>query len=516
MEVVLEGMIVKESKFKKVSRNIVWHFVYEILIVIIGFILPAMIIGSYGSEVNGLFSTISQTVVLVSLLQAGISTAATFSLYKPIEERNIRRVNTIIEQVKRMFHKVGIFVFSIGIVASVALCLSIKTDLNRVTIYIVCLLFFAKTSFDLYISQSMRVFFTANESRYIISIGMLIGHLTYYGLTIASVLLHLPFVMMYVALFLGCLFEALFLYIFYKKQFSVYRIEKVEINSEQDSTIIGNVRDATINEVSHSAVGATIPIIISICYGLAGSSVYAIYIMSFNALLIASKTVYSSFAPSYGIVTAEGNIEKTNTVFEIFQFLFMGFTTWMFMCVSYLMLPFVSIYTKTFIDTNYINPTMMVLLMVYGCFYSFRVPYNITVSANGLFKKTRMQPFYTAIGTILLSFIITRYNYSFALIGPIIFYVINTVYQHFKLLELVPDLKTNRFWNHFLISTICISISICISFVKPLIVNNYFDWAIAAIGTAMVSALLIVIFSLIFDRSSFIKSFAFVKKKVIK
>jgi hypothetical protein len=475
-----------------------------------------MIIGNYGSEVNGLFSTISQTVVLVGLLQAGISTAATYSLYKPIGNGDISRVNIVIEQVKRMFRKVGMLVFIIGILASFVLCITIKTSLNRFIIYFVCLLFFAKTGFDLYISQAMRVFFTANESRYIISIGMLIGHLTYYGLTIISIVLKLPYVMMYVALLLGCFFEAFFLLFYYKKQFAPYHIEKEALAESDDANITKNVRDATINEVSHSAVGATIPIIISICYGLTGSSVYAVYTMIFNALIIASKTVYSSFAPSYGIVTAEGDVVRINRVFEIFQFLFMAFTTWMFMCVSYLILPFVSIYTKSFTDIDYINPIMMVLLVVYGCFYSYRIPYNITVSANGLFKETRMQPFYTAIVTIVLSFLITGINYAFVLIGPIVFYVINTFYQHFKLIKLVPTLKTNRFWNHFAVSVICIIISITLSFIKPFSTNNYFHWAITAIGTAILSALVVIILSLILDRDSLSLSVRFLRQKFLK
>jgi hypothetical protein len=362
----------------------------------------------------------------------------------------------------------------------------------------------------------MRVFFTANESRYIISIGMLIGHLTYYGLTIISIVLKLPYVMMYVALLLGCFFEAFFLLFYYKKQFAPYHIEKEALAESDDANITKNVRDATINEVSHSAVGATIPIIISICYGLTGSSVYAVYTMIFNALIIASKTVYSSFAPSYGIVTAEGDVVRINRVFEIFQFLFMAFTTWMFMCVSYLILPFVSIYTKSFTDIDYINPIMMVLLVVYGCFYSYRIPYNITVSANGLFKETRMQPFYTAIVTIVLSFLITGINYAFVLIGPIVFYVINTFYQHFKLIKLVPTLKTNRFWNHFAVSVICIIISITLSFIKPFSTNNYFHWAITAIGTAILSALVVIILSLILDRDSLSLSVRFLRQKFLK
>jgi len=490
---------------------LVFHLGYEILIVVLGFLVPKLLISVYGSEVNGLMSTITQMVKLVTLIQAGIATAATYSLYKPINDYNKVEIAKILLSAGKVFKKIGFSVLVLGLVVSLVLAISIKSGLSAFSIYIACTLFFIKTTIDLINTHVIRVFLTATQNNYLLSISYTIEHILYYGLTIVISLLHLNFIFIYISLLIGCFIKLLYLkYVFNK----LYKTYYIALPKNTTLPKIKGMRYATYNEVAHSVVIAAIPIIITINCGLIKTSIYSIYLMIFNLLVILSTSVYSSFGSSFGSITAAGDVERINKVFEIFQYSFFTLTTWMYMCASILMIPFIGIYTKNFTDDNYVNKFLMVLMTLFGCFYSFRIPYNLTVSVNGLFNDTYLQPILTAVVTIVLSLIITPYNFVYALIGPIIFYAINTFYQHFKITKLKKTLKLYRFWNHFAVSVFCVGGAILYAVFIGITVDGYFQWMVVAICVAIICAIIVVAISLLLDRKSFILSIMYFKNKI--
>ena len=73
------------AKQRTVIKNIIYSFGIRIIILILGFILPRLLITSFGSEVNGLLSTVTQIFAYLALLEAGIGNSAVNALYKPLK-----------------------------------------------------------------------------------------------------------------------------------------------------------------------------------------------------------------------------------------------------------------------------------------------------------------------------------------------------------------------------------------------------------------------------------------------
>lgn len=502
------------SRLNKVSRNLMWHVIYEVIIIVFGFAIPKLIIDVYGSEINGLSSTISQTVILVTLLQSGITTTSVYRLYKPVNECDKKAITETLYSVDRAFKRIGIAVISIGIFASLIIVFSINSEqLEPWHIYMACLLFFIKTTLDICFCQKCKVLFTARQDNYILSISQLIDQVVYYGLQLIVIFLRLNFLFMYFTLVTGCFGKLLFLTIVYRRNYEQYRYTGPE---EIKNVKIGGMKYATINEVSHTLVASTIPIAISFFCGLAYTSVFSVYIMVFNALVIVSKAIYSSFSSSYGSMTAEGNISHTNEVFEIFLFCFMMLTTWLFSTAAYLYLPFINLYVGGATDAVYVDVAMMIAITIYGCFYSFRIPYNLTVSANGIFKETYLQPLVSAIVTIAISFVITRFNYVLALVGPTIFYAMNTFYQHFIIPKYVKGFINEHFWKHFLVSAISVTIFILMAVFLPFNAPNFFIWVGFAVLTGVVNLVIVICLSFILDRKSMMNSIGYFRIRLLK
>ena len=67
--------------------NSVAAFTAEIVTMILGFVTPRIILVTYGSELNGLTSSILQFMSYFNLVEAGFSNAAVYALYKPFADK---------------------------------------------------------------------------------------------------------------------------------------------------------------------------------------------------------------------------------------------------------------------------------------------------------------------------------------------------------------------------------------------------------------------------------------------
>lgn len=74
---------------KKVLKNIMASALPQIMNIITNLILPSLIILKFGSEINGLVSSIKSIVSYISIVGAGIATATTQALYEPVAKKDI-------------------------------------------------------------------------------------------------------------------------------------------------------------------------------------------------------------------------------------------------------------------------------------------------------------------------------------------------------------------------------------------------------------------------------------------
>ena len=99
---------------KKAVYNISTNLVLQIVILIYGLIVPKIIITLFGSEVNGLTSSIVQFLNYITLLESGFGPVVKSVLYKPIANKDKKSITNILKASERFFHTVAaIFIFYI-------------------------------------------------------------------------------------------------------------------------------------------------------------------------------------------------------------------------------------------------------------------------------------------------------------------------------------------------------------------------------------------------------------------
>ena len=90
-------------KSESLFKNIISSLILQIVSLIYGFIVPILIIKFYGSETNGLISSITKFLSYIVLLEVGIGPVVKNALFKPLVEKDKNKVESILGTANRFF-----------------------------------------------------------------------------------------------------------------------------------------------------------------------------------------------------------------------------------------------------------------------------------------------------------------------------------------------------------------------------------------------------------------------------
>ena len=88
---------------------------YELTAVICGFVLPRLVLNTFGSDYNGITSAISQFLGYVALLKAGIGGVTKAALYKPLVQEDVSGISAVVNATNEFLRKVAV-IFSISLI----------------------------------------------------------------------------------------------------------------------------------------------------------------------------------------------------------------------------------------------------------------------------------------------------------------------------------------------------------------------------------------------------------------
>lgn len=103
---------------KKALLNISYSFLLQLVTIVSSFIIPIYIIGTFGSNVNGVIVSITQFLSYITLLESGVGGVVRAALYKPLANKDVIQISRIIKASEKFF-KVIAYLF-IGYILIIA------------------------------------------------------------------------------------------------------------------------------------------------------------------------------------------------------------------------------------------------------------------------------------------------------------------------------------------------------------------------------------------------------------
>ena len=113
------------------KRNLISSIFNQIFLMLQGFILPRLFITTFGSNINGLVSSITQFLGFISLLEGGLGAVVLAQLYDPIEHHDRHKVSSILNACQSFFNKLSLVFVIYTIVLAFIYPLFIKKDYRQ-------------------------------------------------------------------------------------------------------------------------------------------------------------------------------------------------------------------------------------------------------------------------------------------------------------------------------------------------------------------------------------------------
>ena len=465
----------------------------QLVTVICGFILPRYMLLFFGSSVNGLISSITHFLSIISLLDMGVGAVIQANLYKPLATKNYDQLNLILKSSERFFRRLA-YVF---IVYIIILC-SIFPFMIRFDLWytISLLLIISVSTFaQYYFGMTYQLLLNADQRSYvqfILSIGTIILN-TIFAVSLmkmgASV--HIVKLMTAVVFILRPLGQIVYV----RKH---YRIDK-NIN------LVGEPIKQKWNGFSQhlaSVVCQNIDVIVLTLFSsLSNVSIYSVYFNVTNGvqqIIMAASTGLEAF---FGNMIANDEREKLIKTFDVLEWIFHNVVTFIFSVTSITIVPFISVYTRGIADANYIAPLFGVLLVAAYGVECLRVPYFRVIKAAGHFKETQNGAFISAALNIIITvFLVFNFGLIGAAIGTLVAMVYHTFYFVWYLRKNILQVSIFNFIRYVVTDLLVATVSYLMTSGLSLSDNSYKSWLILAVEVTIVVIFLIVIVNILVYR----------------
>ncbi|MDD4494278.1 MAG: hypothetical protein PHV32_08010 [Eubacteriales bacterium] len=487
-----------ETRTSKFLKNSVFQFVYQVALMITGFILPRVMLVNYGSEVNGLVSSISQFINYFALVEAGLSAATIYSLYAPLAEHDRTKISNIVCASRDFYRQSGYIFIALLVVLAGVYPLLVKSNvgLNYPEMALLVVICGFSGVADFFVLSKYRSLFTADQKSYVICIALTAS--TICNVLIVTIFANAGFSVTAtkaVAL-LAILIRSVILVGYAKKYYSY-----IDYKAKPNKSALDKRWDALFQQIlSMVQLGAPTVILTLINGDLKLVSVHAIFLMITSGLDSVLGIFISGLSASFGEVIVKKEDATLKNAFKQFETSYYILITSIYTIALVLIMPFIRIYTAGITDTDYSVVLYGILYIINGFMYNLKTPHGMLVLSAGLYKETRYRSLTQALIAVILGVILAK---PFGIIGVMLAMIASNLYRCIDLLLFIPKHVTHISPRYTLSQWVCmfplIIAGIAVALFDFINVGSYLQWALVGVVlTMLVSGIVLSIFTIFY------------------
>lgn len=485
------------NRTSKFLLNTISTAVLQVITFLSGFIVPKIMLSYYGSEINGLVTSITQFISYFNLVEAGLSGAAIFNLYKPLSENNHKKISGIVNAAKKYYIQAGYIFLLLTIVLSIFYPFYIKIDyMSYFEVSILVLLIGLNGALDFFTLARYRVLLTADQRTYVISIASSIAKIVDIIIIFLLAINNNTIIIVKALALSNVLLRSIILYSYVKKNYTY--LDKAEKPIKEGL----NQKWSVLYLQILGTFQTSLPVISLTLFtkDLLLVSVFTIYNMILGGINSLLSIFINGLNASFGEIIAQNDQNKLKNVYNEFEFSYYILISVAYSLCLTVILPFIKIYTANIHDINYILPVLAFLFTLNGYLYNLKTPQGMLVGSAGLFKDTRFQ---TSIQALILLFgcviLVPKYN----IYGVMIASILSNLYRCLDLIIYIPRKINCLSFKKSLIKWIKSFFSICICLIFSHFVqfpiNSYLSWFGFSISYGLIFLIFTIVVFCIFD-----------------
>ncbi|MBR2336981.1 MAG: sugar isomerase [Clostridia bacterium] len=460
----------------KLKLNTSVAFINQIVTLVCGFVLPRLILSKYGSSVNGLVTSISQFLGLITLCELGVGAVVQSALYKPLAYNDRNGISRIMISARKFFHKVGFILLAYVTVLMLTYPLTVKEEFKFFsTVFLIgaiSISFFAQYFFGI----TNQLLLNSDQKAYLPLVFQIVS--TVLNVIASVVLINLGASIQIVKLTTSLVFliRPIALYIYVNRKYDINYSLKLK------GEPIAQKWNGLAQHIASVVQGNTPTIVLTFFSTLVKVSIFNVYNLVVNGLKQIIVSLTTGVSALFGNMLAKNEEKEINATFNTVEWWIHTITTLVFTVAGVLIVPFVRVYTDGVVDANYIQPLFGVVLVLSGAVYCLRLPYSIIVLAAGHYKQTQASAIIEVIVTVVVAlslvFFADLFAVAFSLLAAMIY---RTMYYVLYLKKHLLKRSLSLFIKQMLVDGVTVVLIVFATVFIPLQSLSYFSWIVLAI-----------------------------------
>ncbi|MBQ3038388.1 MAG: polysaccharide biosynthesis C-terminal domain-containing protein, partial [Clostridia bacterium] len=403
-----------EQKDRRIKYNLISGVVYQVVLIALSFLLPRLYLENFGSEVNGVLSTIKQIFTYMCLLEAGVGLATTQALYKPVAQKDFGSASAVLSATNKYYIKTGVVYTIIVLLIAVLYAYVIPTSINSHVLFLLVILNALPSLFSFFIQAKYRILMEVDGRKYVITNSETILQLLVNAGKILVLLLTDSLVLIQLVYCVLAIVQLGYLYIYAKR-----RYKWLNLKTRPDYNAISQKKSVLVHQLSGMVFNNTDIILLSILCDFKVVSVYTIYNIFFSQMQSFITSIVSGFSFALGQMF-QVDREKFNKVYNLYESAYIMATFIIYTLMAVFLLPLIQIYTGGINDANYTNVYLVFLFVLMNLLANGKLPVNHVLEYSGKFEETRSHAITEMVINIVVSVVcIIKWGICGAIFGTI-------------------------------------------------------------------------------------------------
>lgn len=495
----------------KLMLNSASSLVYQIITIVCGFILPRFFLTYYGSEVNGLVSSITQFLGFIALAECGVGAVVQSSLYKPLAKNDMVGVSKVVKSSERFFRRIAWLLAGYTVILMAVYPLITIDSFDYLftlgLIFVIAISSFAQY----YIGMTYRLLLDADQ----------LGFIQYTIQAVALVLNTVCCVMLMqhgasvqvVKLTTSMIFvlQPVLLSVIAKRRYKLDR--KIRLTGEP----IQQKWNGLTHHISGVVLNNTDTVVLTLFSTLENVSVYAVYHLVVNGVKQIVISMTNGVRAMFGNMLAKNETEELLRSFERIEWLLHTLVTFVFSVTGILIVPFVQVYTASITDADYIVPAFAYMITLAQAAYCYRLPYYILVNAAGHYKQTQWSAIVESVINVVVSVLLVfRFGLIGVAVGTFAAMAYRTIYLVWYLKKNILYRQMRHFLKHVIVDGCGAVLLFVLVSLLPAVYTlhrvDYLGWIVLAVKVALTAAVVLVLINGLFYRKEMSRA-RFIRKK---
>jgi len=489
------------NRTKKLLLNMGATGAYHVVAMVMGFVVPKLMIQFYSSQINGLVVSVTEFFNYFKLVETGLATAAVYSLYKPLAEKNHDKINGIVSAARHFYNSTGLLFIGL----TLAFALIYPSMINKIdtmedaSVFFLVIIMGLTGALDLLTLGRYRVLLTADQKTYVISFISMLSLILQTAVIAVLCVMRVDVLLMRFLAGLTILLRTVLLSLYVNKRYPY-----IDYHVKPDKAALSNRYDALYNQLTVSlqqSLGIILATVILRDTKLV--SVYGVYHMVIVGLWSILKMVTVGIYSFFGEIIVRGDTAHLKKVYGEFESAYMALCVVVFSVAAVLIVPFVKLYAGGVTDVNYIRPLWGILFVLQGFSDQIRMPLDLMVTSAGAFRPTRHHNTAQTVVAVLLGGIL---GYFFGVPGILIGIIVSNMVRGALQLWYVPKnithlsaLGSMKRMVLAVITAALIYLPFCFISLEP---ESYLGWLSDALWVAVFAAGMAILSAWLFDRAA--------------